>query len=69
MAYLTTTASHTSVFAQIGAAFAAAATRYKQYRLYRATFDELNALSNRELADLGLNRCELRRVSIEASRA
>ena len=70
MAYMnTTTAAHPSVFAQISAFFEGAATRYKQHRLYRATFDELSALSNRELADLGLNRSDLRRVSLEASRA
>jgi len=69
MAYMnTTTAAHPSVFAQLGAILEGVATRYKQHRLYRATFDELSALSNRELSDLGLSRSDLRRVSIEASR-
>ena len=67
MAYVnTTTAPATSFFARIGTAFDALATHYKQHRLYRETFDGLSALSNRELADLGLNRCELRRVSWES---
>ncbi|MFT6674551.1 MAG: hypothetical protein ACJAVM_000734 [Sulfitobacter sp.] len=70
MAYInTTSAARTSFFAQIGAFFETAATRYKQHRLYRATFDELSALSNRELSDLGIHRSDLRRVSMEASRA
>jgi len=36
-------------------------------RVYRTTLMELNALSNRELADLGMNRSELRRVAYEAA--
>ncbi len=68
MAYVnTTTAPTTSFFARIGTAFNALATRYKQHRLYRETFDGLSALSNRELTDLGLNRSELRRISWEAA--
>ena len=69
MAYMnTTTANTTSVFARIGGAFEALATRYKQHRLYRETLDGLSALSNRELADLGLSRSMIRRLAIEASR-
>ena len=68
MAYAnTTTAPTTSFFARIGTLFGALATRYKQHRLYRETFDGLSELSNRELNDLGLNRSELRRVSWEAA--
>lgn len=68
MAYTnTTSAPQTSVFTRIAAAFGAAATRYKNYRLYRETFDGLNALSNRDLADLGLGRSDIRRVAIEAT--
>ena len=61
MAYANTTALPTvSFFARIGSALDALATRYKQYRLYRETFDSLNDLSDRELADLGLCRSNLR---------
>lgn len=68
MAYVNTTnAPTTSFFARIGTAFDALATRYKNYRLYRETFEGLSALSNRELADLGLNRGELRQVSWDAA--
>jgi len=68
MAYVnTTTAPTTTFFARIGTAFDALATRYKQHRMYRETFDGLSALSNRELNDLGLNRSELRRVSWESA--
>ena len=69
MAYVnTTSATNPSFLARIGTAFDAVATRYKQHRLYRETFDGLSALSNRELADLGLNRSELRFVAWRASR-
>tara|TARA_R110002049_G_scaffold23781_7_gene84902 strand:- start:123419 stop:123631 length:213 start_codon:yes stop_codon:yes gene_type:complete len=69
MAYVNSTSATTpSFFARIGNALDALATRYKQHRLYRETFDGLSALSNRELADLGLSRSELRRVSWESSR-
>ncbi|NNE51115.1 MAG: DUF1127 domain-containing protein [Sulfitobacter sp.] len=40
--------------------------RYKAYRLYRETFDGLNSLSNRELADLGLSRSELHDIATKA---
>ncbi|SFE27546.1 protein of unknown function [Sulfitobacter brevis] len=70
MAYVNTTSATTpSFFARIGTAFDAMATRYKQHRMYRQTFDGLSALSNRELADLGLNRSELRFVAWESSRS
>jgi uncharacterized protein YjiS (DUF1127 family) len=43
------------------------AARYAQYRLYRTTYDELNRLSDRELADLGLHRANIASVSLEAA--
>lgn len=36
-------------------------------RVFRTTFEELNALSNRELADLGMSRSEIKRVAYEAA--
>lgn len=44
-----------------------AKTRFARYRMYRRTFNELSALSNRELADLGLHRSAIRRVSLQAA--
>lgn len=35
----------------------------RDYRAYRRTFDELNALSDRELADLNLSRLNIRDVA------
>jgi uncharacterized protein YjiS (DUF1127 family) len=36
-------------------------------KVFNATFRELQALSNRELADLGLGRSEIRRVALQAA--
>ncbi|HRO10291.1 DUF1127 domain-containing protein [Amaricoccus sp.] len=36
------------------------------YRLYRRTLDELEALSDRELADLGLSRLQIRDIAHES---
>lgn len=41
--------------------------RVAQYRLYRKTLDELSALGDRELADLGLNRTMLRSVAYKTA--
>jgi uncharacterized protein YjiS (DUF1127 family) len=43
-------------------------TRRKQNRVYRATFNELSALSNRELADLGMARSQIRSIALETGR-
>ncbi|SFP02518.1 DUF1127 domain-containing protein [Tranquillimonas alkanivorans] len=44
-----------------------AGERLERYRLYRRTLTELDALSNRELADLGIGRSGIRRVAYEAA--
>ncbi|MDF3414140.1 DUF1127 domain-containing protein [Sulfitobacter sp. M57] len=69
MAYLTSTSATGTSFAdRASAAFQNIVTSYKQHRLYRETFNELSALSNRELADLGLNRSNLQQIARESSR-
>jgi len=35
--------------------------------IYRATVWELNSLTNRDLADLGISRSHIRRLALEAS--
>ncbi len=40
--------------------------RLARRRLYRQTLNELSALSDRELADLGLHRSQIAEVAIEA---
>ncbi|MFV2034928.1 MAG: DUF1127 domain-containing protein [Halocynthiibacter sp.] len=49
----------TRFIALLSSAFAALA----RHRLYNRTFNELSALSNRELDDLGLSRAHLRSVA------
>ncbi|MCE8008932.1 DUF1127 domain-containing protein [Aestuariivita sp.] len=46
---------------------AAKRTQFARWRLYRRTLAEISALSNRELADLGLHRSELKRVAWQAA--
>jgi uncharacterized protein YjiS (DUF1127 family) len=67
MAYTTTHTAGTPQFSTATSLLGKLVARYKAYRLYRETFDGLNALSNRELADLGLSRSELRTVATEAA--
>ncbi|MCY4151948.1 MAG: DUF1127 domain-containing protein [Aestuariivita sp.] len=41
--------------------------RYQRWRLFKMTQAELERLSDRELADLGLNRAEIKRVVRQAT--
>jgi uncharacterized protein YjiS (DUF1127 family) len=43
-------------------------TRFTTWKKYNRTVSELQALSNRELDDLGFNRADITRVAREASR-
>jgi len=40
---------------------------FRTWRTYRQTVSELSRLSNRELADLGINRGEIRAVARRAA--
>ena len=42
-------------------------TAIAQRRTFKATFNELAVLSNRELADLGIFRCDIKRISLKAA--
>jgi uncharacterized protein YjiS (DUF1127 family) len=42
-------------------------TKFARFRLFRQTLNELSELSNRELADLGLNRSIIKRVAYQAA--
>jgi uncharacterized protein YjiS (DUF1127 family) len=68
MAYVASTPSVSAPKASgLSVVFAKAAERFRQYRVMRATYNELNQLSDRELNDLGLSRSMIRRLAIEAS--
>lgn len=38
------------------------AEQLRAYQRYRATFDELSSLDDRQLADIGVNRSEIHRI-------
>ena len=40
--------------------------RLADYRLYRQTLEELDSLNDRELADLGLSRLQVREAAYES---
>lgn len=46
--------------------FAGVKARFARHRLYRQTLAEMQALSNRELADLGMHRSEIPRIARQA---
>ena len=54
-------------YATLADYFHAAAARHAARRIYRTTFHELNVLSNRDLADLGIHRSEIKRLAWEAA--
>lgn len=68
MAYATNTRtiSFAERFAALRADFAAAVAKRK---VYRATYNELVALTDRDLADLGINRSMIKSIAIEAAEA
>jgi len=43
------------------------ATRVSQSRAYRATFNELSAMTDRELADIGVARSMIHEISRQAA--
>ena len=67
MAYVNTT-SAPSFADRFSALLVAFETRRRQRRVYRATFNELSQLSNRELADLGMGRSQIRSIALETGR-
>lgn len=47
--------------------FSKLAERAARYRVYRDTLAELNGLSDRDLADLGMSRIQVKAVAYEAA--
>ncbi len=72
MAYTTQNTATSSgllerAFAYSAGAMDAAAGYFARRRVFLTTLNELQALSNRELADLGLHRSQLRQIALEAA--
>lgn len=70
MAYATT-AHHSArlpaLFAPLANAVAAVQNAWARSRIYARTYAELNALSTRELNDLGISRSMITRLAHEAA--
>ena len=62
MAYINTTTTH-SITSRLQQILSDIAARYRTHRLYRETLNELASLSDRELADLGIHRSQIRDVA------
>lgn len=67
MATITDIRADAGLFAFIAETLKAQTARFTQYRTYSKTLSELQALSPRELDDLGLHRSMLREVAYEAA--
>jgi len=46
--------------------FTSISESFEQSRLFQATYNELNALGARELADLGISRSDITRIAYDA---
>jgi uncharacterized protein YjiS (DUF1127 family) len=69
MAYASTrihASSRPSVLAQIGTLFQVSLAAYRQTRAINKTYAQLSALSDHELADIGLNRGSIYQAARES---
>ncbi|MCF8482080.1 MAG: DUF1127 domain-containing protein [Rhodospirillum sp.] len=66
----TTSISHNrlDVFALFGQMIAHLRVSLAQWRAFRRTYDELNTMSDAELDDLDMRRCDLRDIAWRAVR-
>ncbi|MEM6939914.1 MAG: DUF1127 domain-containing protein [Pseudomonadota bacterium] len=68
MAYVSTTQSKRSIFAaRASSALQKLMSRYAKFQAYRETYNALSALSNRDLADLGISRSEVAYLAKKAA--
>lgn len=68
MAYANTNRiAHHGLGDRLAAVLASVKQTLAQRRVYRQTVRELNALTTRELADLGIHRSMITRVAMEAA--
>ncbi len=68
MAYATNTRAFGATLSQrISEARAALADRYAKYSTYKATLNELAALTDRDLTDLGISRSMIQSIATQAA--
>lgn len=53
---------------RIGQLFAALRRQLEIHRVYKQTYEELMSLTNRELDDIGIARCDIRTIARETAR-
>ena len=66
-ASITAGSSNIDLSGRFGALLAAVRLSLRRRKVFRQTMRELNALSTRELADLGLSRSMITRIALEAA--
>lgn len=64
---MTTISSATSARHRTGGFIGGLNRRFSQYKTYRKTVGELEALTERELADLGVHRSQIRGIAYKAA--
>ncbi|SLN35383.1 hypothetical protein AQS8620_01227 [Aquimixticola soesokkakensis] len=52
---------------RLPALFKGLGERFARYQVYRSTLNELNTLSTRELADLGISAANVRAIAYQAA--
>ncbi|MFN4101090.1 MAG: DUF1127 domain-containing protein [Pararhodobacter sp.] len=68
MAYASTQQTRSAGYlGQIGESLSALRTAWVRSRVYVRTYNELNALTTRELTDLGISRSMISRLAYEAA--
>lgn len=69
MAFISMNRTATVTLADRFSAYAAQiADAYAQHKVYKTTYHELQELTNRELADLGIHRSMIKSIALEASK-
>jgi len=69
MAYVLTTPLRDTLIARFSAAMSALNARRARRKIFTRTRNELSALSDTNLADLGLTRAEITRVAMQSAAA
>lgn len=65
--YGNSAATSISLRDRVAARIDATREAWAKRRLYRQTYNELSALSNRDLNDLGIARAQIRGIALEAA--
>lgn len=67
MAFMNETIRGNGLLSGLRAAFAGLADAWSRYTVFRRTYEELSALSTRELQDMGVSRSMITRLAYEAA--